>query len=270
MVFPLRALVTGGGGGFGAALARELAARGHRVAVTVRPEGARSGGRALPPGVEVLRADARDAAAVRRAGREAAALLGGDLTAWVVNAAAYADPALGALGLGLLGQSEGVAFDEWAEQATRCAHTNFLGALWGIRAAVEAAPPAGANVYLVLGSGSDGAPAHGHAAYGATKAAARAFAECAHAELREAGVPVGVHLLSPGPMRTALMADHLAALPPGPAAGLLRRLSLDPADAAAEAVRAMEAVQGSRQQPVRSRRIMCFPGALRRAIAKLL
>jgi nucleoside-diphosphate-sugar epimerase len=61
-------VVFGASGGAGAALVRELAGRGHRVRAVSR------GGGRYPDGVEQVRADAEDAAAVREAARGAAAV----------------------------------------------------------------------------------------------------------------------------------------------------------------------------------------------------
>ena len=62
----MRALVTGAGGFLGTALARALAARGDAVRALVRSPPAAG---AFPPGVEVVRGDALDPAAVRAAVR---------------------------------------------------------------------------------------------------------------------------------------------------------------------------------------------------------
>jgi nucleoside-diphosphate-sugar epimerase len=64
----VKVLVTGGAGNVGSHTLPQLVARGHTVRSFERPAGAdRRTARDLPPGVEVVRGDITDAAAVRRA-----------------------------------------------------------------------------------------------------------------------------------------------------------------------------------------------------------
>jgi NAD(P)-dependent dehydrogenase (short-subunit alcohol dehydrogenase family) len=142
----------------------------------------------------------------------------------------------------------------------------------------------GGHVFNVRGSGSDGAPTRGHALYGATKAAAALFSECAASELDSAHQRTGdgpndrqrhagrvrLHSLNPGLMDTALLRDHLApAAAASPlAAGLLLRLSLDPAAVAEEAATQIE--RAVRAGGPGGRRLNCFARPLlRRSLAEL-
>ncbi|MDQ0797312.1 SDR family NAD(P)-dependent oxidoreductase [Streptomyces sp. B1I3] len=101
----LRALVTGGASGIGAAVAALLLARGARVAVLDRETGG------APEGTLALRADVTDDAAVRDAVDRAARELGG-LHTLVSNA-----------GIGSIGTVEDNPDEEW----TRVLDVNVLG-----------------------------------------------------------------------------------------------------------------------------------------------
>lgn len=80
----MSALVTGAGTGIGAAIARALAERGHRVAVTDVDVGA-ARGTARELDAAALQLDVTDPASIRRAAEEAEAALG-PLEVWVSNA----------------------------------------------------------------------------------------------------------------------------------------------------------------------------------------
>jgi NAD(P)-dependent dehydrogenase (short-subunit alcohol dehydrogenase family) len=81
----MTAIVTGGGSGIGRAIALELGARGHRVAVTdLSPEAAQATADAVD-GAIALALDVTDRASIERACEDAVAALG-PLRAWVSNA----------------------------------------------------------------------------------------------------------------------------------------------------------------------------------------
>jgi NAD(P)-dependent dehydrogenase (short-subunit alcohol dehydrogenase family) len=110
----LRALVTGGASGIGAAIAALFAAEGARVAVLDRDEPTE-----LPDGIVAVTADIGDDAAVRAAVEEAAAALGG-LDLLVNNA-----------GIGAQGTVETATDEEW----TRVLDVNVVGTARVSRAA---------------------------------------------------------------------------------------------------------------------------------------
>jgi NAD(P)-dependent dehydrogenase (short-subunit alcohol dehydrogenase family) len=111
----VRALVTGGASGIGLAAARRLARGGARVAVLDLAEQS-------PDGVEYVRADVRDDAAVRAALEQAVTALGG-LDVLVNNA-----------GIGAQGSIEANDDDEWR----RVLDVNVLGLVRVSRAALPA------------------------------------------------------------------------------------------------------------------------------------
>lgn len=282
---PLKAVVTGGGSGFGLELARALARRGHRVVVTVRrppppelrlPQALAEGGARRdggdPPPIAWLICDARDGEATREAAARAHAHLRG-VTVWVNNAASTVDPLAGDLGL-RSADSRG-----WREEVRACCETNLLGAIWGTSAAagVMGLPRdregGGGHIFNVEGSGSTGGPSFGHAVYGATKAAASRFSQAADRSCAESPAHglVRVHRLTPGMMRTPLLRRHVDALEAQAGGGgsrvaaLLWTLALEPREAAEEAASVIEAVARGRRA---GGHVRCYvPPLLRRALA---
>ncbi|KAI8465292.1 MAG: hypothetical protein J3K34DRAFT_525516 [Monoraphidium minutum] len=250
---PLRLVVTGGTRGLGKALARQALLAGDSVIITgrsaaaasaaaaeitrevaaLREMGAAAAGGAdaaavahggAVPRVFGVECDVSDAAQVRALGEASAALLGGPVDAWVINA----------------GQSGSFkpfldADDSALEQVVR---TNLLGGLLCAREAARrlSQQPAGGHVFFMDGAGSDGGATPYYAAYGSTKAALPQLARTLRRELRDAVAasssaapslpapaaagaaaeqwrgggalrPVGVHVLSPGMMITDLLLE---------------------------------------------------------------
>jgi NAD(P)-dependent dehydrogenase (short-subunit alcohol dehydrogenase family) len=165
-----RAIVAGGASGIGRAIARALEGEGAAVAVVDRASAA---------DVTVELGDER--ASVRAVG-EACALLGG-LDLLVYSAAVARHEPVARLSPG-------------AWQATL--DSNLAGCAWTCR---EAAGRMTGGAILVVGSTSLYTPARDEAAYRASKAGLKAFAEVLALELAPA---VRVNVLTPGAFRTPL------------------------------------------------------------------
>ncbi|HEY7077944.1 MAG TPA: SDR family NAD(P)-dependent oxidoreductase [Solirubrobacteraceae bacterium] len=183
-----RALVTGASRGIGRSLARALAARGAAVGLVARDAealerlAAELGARALP-------ADVGDRAAIG-----AAVDAFGDLDLLVANA-----------GIAHYGEFASTPLER-AEQMTR---VNWLGTLYTVHAALPHLHRGGHIVVVSSGAGLRAFP--GAAAYGATKAAQRAFAEALRHELAATGVSVTT--VFPGEIDTALHAHEPERMP---------------------------------------------------------
>lgn len=181
------ALVTGGSSGIGLAVARRFAAEGARVFITGR----------------------------RRAQLdEAAALIGGNVTAVRGDVtsrgdldALFAAVRAGAGKLDVLVASSGLSefstIDDTSEEHfDRAFDVNVRGMVFAVQRAVPLMPPGGAIVLVGSIAGFIGTPGYG--AYGASKAAVRAYARTWTNEL--AGRGIRVNTLSPGPTDTAMFA----------------------------------------------------------------
>ncbi|MER6809846.1 SDR family NAD(P)-dependent oxidoreductase [Spirillospora sp. NPDC000708] len=191
-------LITGGSGGIGAAAARLLLERGHRVAVTGRDRDrldrfAKSCG--APADLLPLTADAADPEAVHAA-VDATVARFGRLDAAVANAGTAAsdsvvdgDPA------------------RWRDMVL----TNVLGPALLIRAAAGALKATRGRIVLV---GSVAGLVHAPGSlYGATKWALTGLAE--NTRRAVTGDGVGVTLIAPGSVETAFW-DTLGGVPDGP------------------------------------------------------
>ncbi|GHD37243.1 oxidoreductase [Streptomyces mirabilis] len=191
------ALITGGGSGIGAAVARRLLDAGHRVTVTGRgAERLRAFAEELgrPQGLLTVVGNAAEYDQVRAA-VELTLKEFGRLDTVVANAGftthdtvAEGDPA------------------GWSEMVL----TNVLGPALLIRASIDALKETRGRIVLV---GSVAGHVHGPGnIYGATKWAVTGLAENARREVTEFGV--GVTLISPGRVETPFW-DSYGSLPPG-------------------------------------------------------
>jgi len=186
-----RALVTGASRGIGRAVARALAERGATVGLAARSTGELEAlARELPGVHHPLTCDVALPASIATAIEEFAAAAGG-LDLLVANAGiAYYEP--------IVTQS--------LDKIELMTEVNWLGTVYTVKAALPFLLEAGGGGHIVVmssGAGLRGFP--GAAAYSATKAAQRMFAEALRHEL--AGTGVSVTSVFPGEVRTSLH-DH--------------------------------------------------------------
>jgi len=211
------ALVTGGGRGIGASIARELADAGMRVAVTGRtPEqvegvAAEIGGLALMG--DVTQAD-QAATWV-----EATELELGPIDLLVANAG--------------IGSRDGATWEVPVEDWWHVLEVNVLGVHLSCRAVIPAMLERGRGRIVITGSGSAYLPGQSGTSYAASKAAVCRYGETLATEL--AG-RIPVFFFSPGLVRTEMTSrfgDDLPWTPPELAPQLVRVLASGRADALA-------------------------------------
>lgn len=185
------ALITGGGSGIGAAVARDLASAGAAIVVTGRRLAlleqqveaiTADGGRA-----SACAADVRDFGSVQAAVDHAVDVFGGlDI---LVASAAIAD----------FGPVEVADPDLWAAVV----ETNVLGVLYAVRAALPRFSGQGSGHVVIVSSASGRETYVGEPAYIATKHATVAFAESLRKEVAPSGIRVTV--VEPGLVETPLI-----------------------------------------------------------------
>ena len=182
-------LVTGAGSGIGAALARELAARGARVVLTDRDEDRACAEAArLPHDRVAWRAlDVRDAAAVEAAVAEAFAAHG------------RLDYLFNNAGIAVGGEATAYAVDDWHQAVA----VNFLGPVHGIAAAYPRMVRQGFGHIVNTASMAAFMATPLASPYGATKAGVVALSRALRLEARARGVRVSV--LCPGVIRTDIL-----------------------------------------------------------------
>jgi len=182
------ALVTGGGKGIGAAIARRLAAEGARVALTFHSSGelaaalvrevADAGGEAI-----ALQADMADPQAVREVVAQTARRFG-RLDILVNNA-----------GMGVAASIEVVAMADYEA----CVAVNFTAVFVAIQEAARRMT-AGGRIITIGSVNGDRIPYQGGAIYAATKAAVAGLTRGAARDLGPRGITVNV--VQPGPIDT--------------------------------------------------------------------
>jgi NAD(P)-dependent dehydrogenase (short-subunit alcohol dehydrogenase family) len=216
------ALVTGGGRGIGAGIARELAAAGMTVAVTGRTASQ----------VEAVAAEIGGLALVGDVSRQ------GDVEAWVARTETELGP------IGLLVANAGVTgpgkptWETPVEDWWRVFEVNVLGVFLCCRAVLPGMIERGAGRIVNMSSGASYLPGGGDStAYGPSKAAVSRFSELLEREVASRGVHV-FHI-SPGLVRTAMTEDMFPVpddapwTPPELAPRLVRVLASGRADALA-------------------------------------
>jgi len=183
---PSRALVTGGGRGIGAGIARELASDGWEVTVT-----------------------GRTAAQVQ----EVAAEIGGTAVAGDVSKREDVERMLAAAGpIDLLVANAGIATweESWETDIDEWWHVlevNVLGAYLTCRLALPGMIERGGGRIVITGSGASYLPGSTSGAYSASKAAVGRFGEVLANQVKDDNVKVFV--ISPGLVKTELIGDRM-------------------------------------------------------------
>jgi 3-oxoacyl-[acyl-carrier protein] reductase len=217
------ALVTGGGRGIGASIARELAEAGMRVAVTAR----------TPSEVEAVAADIGGLALIGDVSQRDV------VEEWVRRVEQELGP------IDLLVNCAGIAgsgkpfLEETPEEWWQVFEVNVLGAYLCCRTVAPLMKDRGGGRIVNVGSGGSYLPVTSPSialgsSYGPSKAALGRFSEILAVALKEHGI--AVFLISPGLVRTAMtesFGDNAPWTPPELAPELVRVLASGRADALA-------------------------------------
>ena len=186
------AVITGSASGIGTGIAEGFAAQGMKLFLADIHEAR-------------LEAVADD---LRRTGAEVGTLVTDVGDAAAVEALANAADDFGVLGVlcnnvGVL--KRGTAWEIPADEWYRIVRVNLMGVVNGVRSFVPRMLATGKPCHIVnTASMSAVAPTKYLATYNATKHAVLGFSETLDNELREAGHPIGITVLMPGPVRTRL------------------------------------------------------------------
>jgi 3-oxoacyl-[acyl-carrier protein] reductase len=211
---PSRALVTGGGRGIGAGIARELAAAGWHVTVS-----ARTGEQ-----VEEVAREIDGTAVVGDVSKR-------EDVERMISAAEPIDLLVANAGIALWEESWETDPDEW----WRVHEVNVRGAYLTCRLALPGMIERGGGRIVITGSGASYLPGSTSSAYSASKAAVGRFGEVLAKQVEPHGVKVFV--ISPGLVKTEMIADQLPDdapwTPPELAPQLVRELASGRFDALA-------------------------------------
>jgi NAD(P)-dependent dehydrogenase (short-subunit alcohol dehydrogenase family) len=218
------ALVTGGGRGIGAGIARELAEAGLRVAVSGRTRAR----------VEAVAAEIGGLALVGDVSRR------GDVEEWVARVTAELGPPDLLVNNAGIESARGPLWEQDVDVWWDVFRVNVLGAMLSCRAVLPAMVERRAGRIVNVGSGGSYLPVQAGTialgtAYGASKAALGRFSELLAAQVWDFGVRV--FLISPGLVRTRMtegwFPDDAPWTPPELAPRLVRVLASGRADALA-------------------------------------
>jgi NAD(P)-dependent dehydrogenase (short-subunit alcohol dehydrogenase family) len=208
------ALITGGGRGIGADIARELAADGWSVVVAARTRD-QVDAVAEEVGGRAIELDVSDGEAVERAVEEA-----GDVELLVANAGT--------------GGLEGSTWELDPADWWHVLEVNVLGVHLCCRAVIPGMLERGSGRIVITGSGASYLPGASSTPYTSSKAAICRYAECLANELRDR---IPVFVISPGLVQTAMtegfFPDDAPWTPPELAPQLVRALATGRADALA-------------------------------------
>ena len=185
-----RALVTGASRGIGRAVAHALADRGATVGLAARStRDLEALARELPGAHHPLTCDVAQPASIATAIEDFVAAAGG-LDLLVANAG--------------IAHYEPIATQS-LDKIEQMTEVNWLGTVYTVKAALPFLLDGGGGHIVIMSSGAGLRGFPGAAAYSATKAAQRMFAEALHHEL--AGTGVSLTTVFPGEIRTSLH-DH--------------------------------------------------------------
>ena len=190
------AIVTGAGGGIGAAVARSLAAAGTSLVLADRDRSALEAVAAsLPPSVTVITGVGDVGDPTHHAALVTAAEDLGGVTVSVQNA-----------GVALTGLSWEVPLEQWELQV----RTNYWGVVHGVRAALPAMVRRGLGHVLAVASGAGLVATPGLAPYVSSKHAVVGLMESVRHELARAAPGVRASVVCPGNIATPINANSLA------------------------------------------------------------
>ena len=213
------ALVTGGGRGIGASIARELAGAGMTVAVTGR----------TAEQVEAVAAEIGGLALAGDVSRRP------DVDEWARRTEAELGPIELLVANAGLSVSEPAAWELEPEEWWHVLEVNVLGAYLSCRAVIPGMLERRRGRIVLTGSGAAYLPGSRNTSYSASKAALCRFGETLALQLAEHGIPV--FFFSPGLVRTAMTGDSFGDdapwTPPELAPQLVRVLASGRADALA-------------------------------------
>jgi NAD(P)-dependent dehydrogenase (short-subunit alcohol dehydrogenase family) len=217
------ALVTGGGRGIGASIARELAAAGMRVAVSGRTEAQVATTAATIDGLALVGDVAQRS----------------DVEEWIRLTEAELGPVDVLVNNAGIESARGPLWEQDPDDWWHVFEVNVKGAMLCCRAVLPGMVERGAGRIVNLGSGGSYLPVQAGSialgtAYGASKAALGRFSELLAAQV--AGLGVHVFLISPGLVRTSMtesFGDDAPWTPPELAPQLVRVLASGRADALA-------------------------------------
>jgi len=176
-------LITGASSGIGAALAREFARRGFRVALVARR-------------LEQLESLAAEltASGVRATAYKGDVTVDGDISHVVAELAAQnvvPSIVVANAGFGIVGKAQDLTLDDYRRQF----ETNVFGVLRTLQETIEGLRKSRGR-FVIMGSVAGHVSAPGGSPYAMSKFAVRALAEALHGDLRSAGVECT--LVSPG------------------------------------------------------------------------
>jgi 3-oxoacyl-[acyl-carrier protein] reductase len=211
------ALVTGGGRGIGASIARELAGAGARAAVSARTK----------EQVEAVAREIEGLAVVADVSKRE------DVEAMVATVEAELGPIELLVANAGIGGHDGATWEVEPEDWWRVLEVNVLGVHLCCRAVIPGMLERGGGRIVITGSGAAYLPGSGNTSYTASKAAVCRYGETLATELRDR---IPVFVFSPGLVRTEMTSrfgDDMDWTPPELAPQLVHVLASGRADALA-------------------------------------